>query len=412
MKYALVTFGCRVNQADSLAIEGALRMRGATCAASDEADLVIVNSCSVTATADQGVRQTIRRIHRNNPRARFVVTGCYASREPQQIATLPNVVRVVPNVDKDRLADIIDVPDATTAERFGDGDGACGGLEPGVGGRTALTLRVQTGCDQRCSYCVIPQTRGVGRSRPLSDVTASIRRAIDAGYKEIAISGVHLGSYGRDLSNGTTLTALVRVLADWRDDVLFRLSSLEPMDCTDRIVRDVAESPRLAPHFHLPLQHGVDRVLRAMERPYTAAAYRRLVESIRERMPHAAIGTDLIVGFPGETDDEFAQMRRFVEALPVTQLHVFPYSDRPGTPAMAMRPKVHGAAIRERGATMRAVGAVLSAAFRASQAGTVRRALTVDDGWSAVTDNHVKVRLPEAHPRNEWVRVTLPGTPN
>lgn len=232
MKYAVVTFGCRVNQADSLVIEDELRARGAQSSTPHEADVVIVNTCSVTASADQGARQTIRRIARDNPHARVVVTGCYATRRPDEVASLPNVLRVVPNDRKEAL-----VRDITTAERFSEGDGPCGApIEPGVAGRTALTLRVQTGCDEHCSYCIIPMTRGHGRSRPLNLVQTDIRRAVEAGYKEIAITGVHLGSYGRDLQDGTTLETLVRALAEWPDDVLFRISSLEPMDCSDAIV--------------------------------------------------------------------------------------------------------------------------------------------------------------------------------
>lgn len=221
MKYAVVTFGCRVNQADSLVIEEQLRSRGAVNASPEDADLVIVNTCSVTASADQGARQTIRRIARSNPDVEIIVTGCYASRQPADIAALPNVVHIVPNSLKD------DFDFVTTARRFGDGNGACGSsLAPGVAGRTALTLRVQTGCEEQCSYCIIPQTRGAGRSRPLAAVVSEVRRAADAGYKEIAITGVHLGSYGRDLNDGSSLTALVRALSEWPDDVLFRISSL------------------------------------------------------------------------------------------------------------------------------------------------------------------------------------------
>jgi threonylcarbamoyladenosine tRNA methylthiotransferase MtaB len=409
MKYSIITFGCRVNQADSLAIERDLRARGAVDAPADQADVVIVNTCSVTATADQGARQTIRRVVRNNPDVRLVVTGCYATRRPDDIAAFPNVARVVPNQQKDDLVMLLpEHRELTTADRFGSGEGACGApLAPGVAGRTALTLRVQTGCEERCSYCIIPQTRGESRSRALVDVMRDIRRAVDAGYREVAITGVHLGSYGRDLRDGSSLTTLVRGLADWPSDVLFRISSLEPMDCTPEIVEAVAASPRLAPHFHLPLQHGSDPVLARMRRPYVASEYRSLVERICRRMPHASIGSDIIVGFPGETDADFADMCGVLEQLPLTHLHVFPYSDRPGTDASAMDDKVDGIAIRERGRAARAIGERMARRFRESLAGSVRRALTVDDGWSAVTDNYVKVRLDRQHPRNEWIDVTL-----
>lgn len=401
MKYAIVTFGCRVNQADSLVIEDRLRARGATEAPADHADLVVVNTCSVTAGADQGARQTIRRIVRSNPDVQVMVTGCYATRRPDEVGALPNVTMVVPNSEKDQF-------DFTTAQRFGDGDGACGGaLAPGVAGRTALTLRVQTGCEEQCSYCIIPQTRGASRSRPLPEIIDDLRRAIAAGYKEIAITGVHLGSYGRDLPDRPSLTTLVRALGEWPADVLFRISSLEPMDCTAEIVDSVAASPRLAPHFHLPLQHGSDSLLRAMRRPYSVSYYADLVSRIRTAIPHASIGSDVIVGFPGEEAHHFDEMREVLNRLPLTHLHVFPYSDRPGTAATAMHPKVDGCDIRERGREIRAIGARMASTFRAAQAGHTRRALVVDDGMSAVTDNYLKVRLDAPRARNAWMNAVI-----
>jgi threonylcarbamoyladenosine tRNA methylthiotransferase MtaB len=404
VKYSVITFGCRVNQADSLSIEGSLRALGAISAAPDEADLVIVNTCSVTATADQGARQTIRRIARSNPDVQIIVTGCYATRRPGDVRELANVTHVVANQHKDDLFGAIGLsPGSTTAGRYGDGDGPCGALEPGVAGRTAFTMRVQTGCEEACSYCIIPTTRGESRSKPMGDIRHQIAQVVRAGYKEIAVTGVHLGSYGRDLPDGSNLTALVGWLAEFGEEVLFRISSLEPMDCTDEIVDLVADSPRLAPHFHLPLQHGSDDVLRRMRRPYTAAAYRRLVERIHGRMPHASIGSDVIVGFPGETVTDFDRTESLLRDLPLTHLHVFPYSDRPGTVASAMNDKVEGAAIRERGRRIRAIGQEMVSRFRRSQRGTVRRGLTVDDGWSAITDNYLKVRLADPFPRNQWI---------
>src|SRR5688572_6189805 len=233
MKYALVTFGCRVNQADSLAIEGDLRARGCMPATPDQADIVVVNTCSVTASADQGARQTIRRIVRSNPSVRVVVTGCYATRSPEEVGQLPNVARVVSNPVKETLVELIaDEIGLPTPERFVNGDGPCGAtLVPGVAGRTVFTLRVQTGCDEQCSYCIIPRTRGRGRSKPVRLVVADIERAVAAGYKEVVLTGVHLGSYGRDLEEPSSLTALIQRLAEWSEDVLFRVSSLEPMEC-------------------------------------------------------------------------------------------------------------------------------------------------------------------------------------
>jgi threonylcarbamoyladenosine tRNA methylthiotransferase MtaB len=449
VKYSVITFGCRVNQADSLGFEEELLGSGAVSVAPQDADLVIVNSCSVTSTADQGTRQTIRRIARDNPAARIVVTGCYATRRPEEVAALPNVERVVVNDDKPRLIPLLragTAEHATIAEKTSaQGDGPCGSaIEPGVAGRTAFTLRVQTGCAEPCSYCIIPTTRGAPRSVPIETILRDVERVTAAGFKEIALTGVHLGSYGRDLQPSSSLLDLLHALDDegpslgsvrlpasapsqqggatarpgrgaaresWQPDrdppVLFRISSLEPMDCSREIVDLVALSDRFAPHFHLPLQHASNRVLTAMRRPYTIEYYALLVDDIRARMPNASIGSDIIVGFPGETDDDFEQLAAYLARSPLTHIHVFPYSDRAGTPAAAMGCKVNGAIVRERGKRIREIGRELVERFRASQVGTTHRALTLDDGTLAVTGNYLKVRIPPGCRRNERVSVRL-----
>jgi threonylcarbamoyladenosine tRNA methylthiotransferase MtaB len=428
MKYSIITFGCRVNQADSLAFEEELRVRGATSAASpDDADVVIVNTCSVTSSADQGARQTVRRLARINPDTKVVVTGCYATRCPDEFGGLPNVLRVVPNSDKSSVVSLLAADlGLTTSERFGDGDGSCGAaIEPGVAGRTAFTLRVQIGCAQRCAYCIIPTTRGAPRSVPLDGILSEVDRIARAGFKEIALTGVHLGSYGRELQPASSLIELLRALEEWhglktvpytnaprgrsldRSDTRFRISSLEPMDCSHEVVDLVARHDCFAPHFHLPLQHASDRMLAAMRRPYTRAYYAGLVGSIRARIPSASIGSDVIVGFPGETDEDFEELCGFLEQSPLTHVHVFPYSDRPGTEASAMSERVPGAVIRERAARVREVGRRLVVRFRESQLGTTHRALTLEDGSLAVTGNYLKVRIPAGHVRNEWIRLKV-----
>ncbi len=376
MKYSIVTFGCRVNHADSLRIEEDLRARGGVEAPSRDADLVIVNTCSVTATADQGARQTIRRIARENPNARIVATGCYATRCEDEVAALPNVVRVVRNPEKLEFVRSSHIALRTNAasesrERSGVGapaprsgsgrpeltskgaseragefegrspsnndDGPCGApIEPGIAGRTAFTIRAQTGCEEQCAYCIIP-----------------------------------------------------------------------PMDCTSEVVDFLAASGRFLPHFHLPLQHASDRMLAAMRRPYTLAYYSALVNSIIARLPHASTGSDMIVGFPGETDEDFTANLAYLPSSPLTHLHVFPYSDRPGTVASAMRDKVHGSVIRDRATQLRDIGVGLSRRFRSSQAGTIRPGLTLEDGTLVVTDNYLKVRIAPGHARNERVSVRL-----
>ena len=410
MKYSIVTFGCRVNQADSLRLEEELRACGGAESPSTAADVVIVNTCSVTATADQGARQTIRRVARENPAARIVVTGCYATRCAGDVEALPGVIRVVHNDQKLDIVSLLgDAGELTTSARFGEGSGACGAaIEPGVAGRTAFTLRVQTGCEERCSYCIIPTTRGSSRSIPIGDVMREVARVAAAGFKEIAVTGVHLGSYGRDLRPAGSLIALLRALCELPHDITFRVSSLEPMDCTPAIVDLVASSGgRVAPHFHLPLQHASDRMLRQMRRPYTLDDYRRLVDSIARRLPHASIGTDLIAGFPGECNDDFDALEVFLPSAPLSHLHVFPYSDRPGTEASSFKEKVAGPVIRERGARLRQIGAQLSSRFTQAQIGTIRPGLTLEDGSLVVTDNYLKIRIPPGLKRNERVRVRV-----
>ena len=239
---------------------------------------------------------------------------------------------------------------------------------------------------------------------------SEVDRIASDGFKEASLTGVHIGSYGRDLTPAGSLFALLRALDAHPSSVLFRLSSLEPMDCSDEIVDLVARSGRFAPHFHLPLQSASDRVLRAMRRPYTVAHYQHLAERVRELMPNAGIGSDMVVGFPGETRDDHRLNLEYLAASPLTYLHVFPYSDRPGTDATAMPGKLDKPTIRERARAIREVGGSLSAGFHASQLGAERPALTIEGGRVAVTDNYLKVHVPPCVPENERVRVRITST--
>jgi threonylcarbamoyladenosine tRNA methylthiotransferase MtaB len=315
------------------------------------------------------------------------------------VRSLPGVAAVVTNEHKATFY--------KTLEAFGSAvDGPCGRpIAPGLMGRTAWTLRVQTGCEEACSYCIIPTTRGPSCSRSHTEIRAEVDRVITAGYKEIALTGVHLGSYGRDLSPSSSLFDLLRTLASEAPVSgvpLYRVSSLEPMD----FPRGMLDLP-VAPHFHLPLQHASNRILELMRRPYSIEHYSALVNTIRARLPHAAIGSDVIAGFPGETDEDFRELTEYLEGSPLTHLHVFPYSDRPGTVASTLPEKVHGSVIKARAQRLREISRTLADAFRARQRGTVRPALTIEDGTVAVSDNYFRVPAPPGHGRNEWVEVTL-----
>jgi threonylcarbamoyladenosine tRNA methylthiotransferase MtaB len=394
VKFAIVTFGCRVNQADSLALEERLRSDGGREASVEEADLVVVNTCAVTASAEQGARQTLRRVARLNPAARIVAAGCYVTRRLDEVAALPGVARLWTNDQKDRLT-------------LGTRGTRASAIAPGMRGRTAYLLRAQAGCGEPCAYCIVPATRGRPRSLPPSAVCAEIARAEAAGFKEIVLTGVHLGAYGRDLDRPSSLASLLELIDSVPGLARIRVSSLEPMDCTNAVVSVVARSRRFAPHFHLPLQHASDRMLAAMRRPYDLDRYRRLVDHVRRSIPDASIGTDLIVGFPGETDEDARANLEYLRTSPLSYLHVFRYSDRPGTVAAGMCPKVKGITSRERAAELRAIGYELSQRFRRSQVGRRRDGLTLQDPSIALTDNYLKVRIPPGRARNERLTVRI-----
>jgi threonylcarbamoyladenosine tRNA methylthiotransferase MtaB len=414
MKFSVLTFGCRANQADSCQIDRELRSDGGEPAASDSADVVVVNTCSVSAAADAAARHAIRSVARANPGARIVATGCYATRRPDEVESLPGVWRLVRNAEKPQLADKIITPGVisgltgeTTPGVFS--RGVISPLRPGDRGRTAYPLNVQTGCDERCAYCIVPSTRGRGRSRRLAQVLEDVRRLAAAGFKEVWLTGVHLGSYGRDLRPSCRLLDLLVALDREAEslDVVFRLSSIEPMDCGDDVIDLVAGSARFAPHLHLPLQHASDGMLSAMRRPYTAGRVRTIVERARHRMPDAAIGIDLIAGFPGETDRDFEEQVRVLGELAPSYAHVFPYSDRPGTDASNLPTKTPAAIVRRRSAHLREVARQLQDRFVGGQLGRERAALTLEDGSLVLTDNYLKIRIARGRARNERVRVRI-----
>jgi threonylcarbamoyladenosine tRNA methylthiotransferase MtaB len=402
MKFSVITFGCRVNQADSLVLMEELRARGAVPSAAGDADLVLVNTCTVTAAADERARGAIRRVAQNNPDASIVVTGCYATRRPEELRAIPGIARLLTNDQKPQVAAVI--AENLAASRP---DTDSRALQPGLGGRTAFTLCVQRGCDRSCAYCIVPATRGRPRSSTIAEVLERVGQLFASGYKEIVLTGVHLGAYGRDLTPRSSLVELLRALDERVGGPRVRLGSLEPVDCAEGVVDLVASSDRFAPHFHLPLQHASDAVLARMRRPYTLDVYSRLVDRIRSRMPDAAIGSDVIAGFPGETDADFQALEDYLERSPLTRLHVFPYSDRPGTEASRLSGKVPEPIVRHRARRLRILAKRLDDRFRRSQVGSTRRGLTIEDGSLVVTDNYLKVRIPPGRARNEWVSVRI-----
>jgi threonylcarbamoyladenosine tRNA methylthiotransferase MtaB len=521
--YYVENFGCRATQADGAALEHQFEEQGLTRASSpNQASVVVLNTCTVTSGADQDARAAIRRVRRQNPEARIVVTGCYAQRAPEEIAALPGVDLVVGNSHKQVLAEIVRVtPDdsdfgwrsaPSAAKDTGYPDRASAPSVPGFiplstisgpGGerkpeagspiyvsdifahtellaapvfdaaneRTRPNLKIQDGCDNRCSFCVIPYVRGQSRSLETDRIIREVNTLVDAGYREVVISGINLGRWGRDLgvrrqpaggrqtasleSHAETvatsnveiaalgcpgersspasplaeirkpesenltpdarrltpsLPRLIRTILNETRLEKLRVSSVEPMDWSDDLIALVASSPRIAKHAHVPMQSGSDAVLRRMHRKYRPWHYREKIERIHAAMPDAAIGADVMVGFPGETEAEFEATRQMIADLPFTYLHVFTYSPRPGTPAAQMKNQIPVSIARERNRILRELASEKKLAFMRGFIGKTVEAITLNvcgndaDGefTECLTDNYLKLRLRGLDESNHW----------
>jgi threonylcarbamoyladenosine tRNA methylthiotransferase MtaB len=414
------SFGCRASQADGAAIEAGLASKGwEPSAEAGGAHLVVLNTCTVTAAADHDLRQAVHRIHRENPAARIVVTGCYAQRAPEEIARIPGVAMVVGNSHKVRLPDLI-ADDFSTApyhgqihagDIFAEQQFLSAPVEDALGDRTRPNLKIQDGCNNRCSFCIIPFVRGRSRSAPAGQVIAQVR-GLARKYREIVLSGINLGRWGREYGFSEEPMRLVhllgRLLAETEAERI-RLSSVEPMDFSDELLELMAESPRIAKHVHAPLQSGSDSVLRRMHRKYRPRHYEDRVRKARALMPDAAIGADVMAGFAGESDREFEENRAFIEALPFTYLHVFTYSERPGTPAAESAEQVPMAVRKERNRVLREVAAAKNLAFRRSMIGRTLSAVTLEAPRTALTDNYLKLELAAERTANRIVDVRIGG---
>ncbi|MGA7351147.1 MAG: radical SAM protein [Acidobacteriaceae bacterium] len=481
-EYHVENFGCRASRADGEAIAAGLRHNGlAPAEAPASAHVVIVNTCSVTAEADRQARAWIRRVRRQNPAARLIVTGCYAQRAPQELAALPEVDAVIGNSHKSMVADVALNFAATCEEtviptgarlhlaRVAEGPAfvPLSSLAPKIlhddafahselaalpfapdAHQTRPNLKVQDGCGNRCSFCIIPTTRGPSRSIPLATSLDNVRRFVDQGGKELVLSGINLGRWGRDLQPMQRFEDLVAAIL--RETILprLRLSSIEPMDWSPDLLalyrefavdRDPSASihsgngtlpatatlsavryplsaafPRLCRHAHLPLQSGSDAILRRMYRRYRPWHYAERLAAIRELLPDAAIGADVMIGFPGETDALFRESYRFIAAQPFTYLHLFPFSARPSTPAWDLHRQnpVPARAVHERMAALRDLIAEKSQAFRSRFLGRTLSAVTIEPGpdpatTAAVTDNFLKLTLDEPIPANRLVSARI-----
>ena len=502
-------FGCRATQADGAALERQLLDRGCTPASDPaSANIVILNTCTVTAAADAQARDAIRKLHAQNPAARLIVTGCYAQRAPEELAALPGVSHVVGNSHKPHIPGLVTadaaadssaslvvaqhaapqqgsqlnntsaavfsvdsrpsptffpaaslIPDSSipfhsfsdassvptrapilTGDIFAQSHLLSAPVLGGEAGHTRPTLKIQDGCNLRCSYCVIPYVRGKSRSlspdaviREIDSLTSPhhtregrVAQALlpvlssspppqpSSPYhaREIVLSGINLGTYGRDLTPRVELLDLLRRILNETSLDRLRLSSIEPQDVTQDLIDLFASTDRLAHHFHMPLQSGSDHILAAMHRWYRTEHYARRIELIRERLPYAAIGADVIAGFPGETDADHAATCAFVERHPFTYLHVFSYSSRPGTPAASLPQQVPPHIVKARARRLRALSDAKSAAFRRSQLGRQLRVLTLRrnlgmpaDATPALSSNYVKLSVPGDYEPNRWLEL-------
>jgi threonylcarbamoyladenosine tRNA methylthiotransferase MtaB len=422
--FHVANFGCRASQSEGASIQEELDCNGLEVDSAFDANVVIVNSCTVTEEADRQVRQLIRRVATRNPSAQIIVTGCYAQRAPKELAALPAVRYVIGNSHKSEIGRLAMELFREEFPSYGRAEILCSSiflekeLKPashlGSGGRTRAVVKIQDGCNANCSFCVIPSVRGRSRSIAPPDVVAEVEGLIQRGYKEIVFSGIHLGTYGRDLSPKTTFHELLLRVVEVPALQRLRLSSIEPMEVTPGIMALVATHPRIARHFHIPLQSGSHRVLREMRRPYEPGYYADLLAEIRRMSPEASIGADVMVGFPGETDSEFTETYRLIETSPLTYLHVFPFSARPGTVAENLSNPVPEHVASHRARLLRQLIEGKNEAFRRSMLGSDIEVLVLDeepsDGWrSAIADNFVRTRVPAEMEVNLWQRVHVDG---
>lgn len=400
-----ITLGCKLNQFDSAAVEGELSRRGMIPTSNcSEAAVVVVNTCTVTGKADADARKRIRGVRRANPDCRLLVTGCYAELDAEAIRVIDGVDRVFGNRDKARLPQILDelgIGEATDGvERSDRGCDATLDLPRALyfGDRSRAFLKVQEGCRLACSYCIIPTVRGPSRSVPPEIVERAALELFDAGYREIVLTGVNVGDYGRDLSPASTLQALLERLLAVCGPNRLRLNSLEPLTVTDGIIDLMASEPRLASHLQVPLQSGSRAVLRGMRRNYRLEQYLDRLRRLRELVPRVGLGADVIVGFPTESDAAFRESYEFIAASPLNYLHVFSWSARPGTPAAELDGRHSNAAIRRRSETMRRLADRLSLGFRSELVGELLDAVVLapaPDGWiRALSENFVELLLP------------------
>ncbi len=417
-RVALHTLGCKLNFAETATLGRQFLDRGFELVEfGTPADVCVINTCTVTEQADRECRQLIRRALRTSARPYVIVTGCYAQLDPERVASIEGVDLVLGTREKFRLFDLARLQGKEVSPRIevshpGEGDDFGPAFTSPSAGRTRAYLKIQDGCDYSCSFCTIPLARGASRSQSVDATLAQARILVGQGYREIILTGVNVGDFGR--KEGSSLLALVEQLAAVPGLSRLRISSIEPNLLTPALLDYCASSSVLCRHFHIPLQSGCDAVLRAMRRRYTSASYADLIRRIKDRIPDCGIGVDVIVGFPGETDEQFETTRQFLAELPVSYLHVFTYSERPRTPAAAMVGTVDRAARSRRNEILRDLGARKRRAFYEQARGSIATVLTESDVEGSYrfgfTGNFVRVALPAGGlDENEIVPALITG---
>lgn len=397
---AFITLGCKVNQFETELMEGLFKQKDYKVVPNDEkADIYVINTCSVTSFADKKSRQLIRRSARLNENAVIAVTGCYAQAASDKVAEITGVKVVLGTNNRHQIVDFVEaamndgeihngVTDIMKARDFED----IPMLE--VPARTRAFLKIQEGCTNFCSYCIIPFTRGPVRSRKLASVKSEAEKFLSMGFKEIVFTGIHLGAYGRDFHDGTTLADVARTVLELDGLQRLRLGSLESIELSEELLTMVRENPKFSHHLHLPLQAGSDYVLKRMNRHYNREEFRKLIENVKNAIPGVAISTDIIVGFPGETEEMFAESLDYIRSLGFSRVHVFPYSPREGTPAASMPDQIPDNIKKERVHRLQQVAEEMTRAFHEQYLGTKQKVLWetrtkgVTDG---VTDTYIRI---------------------
>jgi len=394
---AVVTVGCKANFADSAGIVAQASRAGfSVVPPGSPADVLVVNSCTVTHRADRDSRALVRRLRRENPGAVIILTGCYAETSPDPRGSLPDVDHWVGIREPSLLGKLLDsLGDQENRSAGGIGEYAADRLL----GHSRTFLKIQDGCDATCAYCVVPKARGPGRSVPLNEVIETAARAERDGARELVLTGIHVGRYGCDRGEPDGLAALIETLLSATTACRFRLSSVEPLEITPRLVGLLAARDRLCPHLHVPLQSGSDRVLNRMRRPYTARRYREMLGRLADAVPGIRVGADVIAGFPGETEDDFGETERLIRDSPVSYIHAFPYSARAGTESAGWRDDVPPAEKKRRVARLREADAALRAFYLQGQVGKTLRVIVEsrDRGsgeFRGTSENYVEVAFP------------------